>query len=246
MQDQNQSNSEQDVIWQELITRQELIIQHRACDEFITGLNLLDLPHNRMPSIAEVSNKLKKITDFTLEPVPEIISYDEFFELLASRHFPTTTFLRTREQMDYLKEPDIFHEVFGHCPLLTNPAYAEFTHNYGKLGIAANHEERVLLARLYWFTIEFGLINTPKGIRAYGGGILSSPQETVYCIDSTVPERRKFDVLDALKTSYRIDTIQPIYFVLNNFSELYDLTKIDLMGIIKQIHLDENAPKHPC
>ena len=232
-------------VWNTLITRQEAIIENRACDEFIHGLKLLDLPKNRMPSIKEVSDKLESITGFTLEPVPEIISYDEFFNLLAHRRFPTTTFLRTKEQLDYLKEPDIFHEVFGHCPLLTNPIYADFTHNYGKLGLNATEEERVLLARLYWFTIEFGLIHTSKGLRAYGGGILSSPKETVYSIESDVPERRKFDVMDALKTHYDIDKIQPIYFVLDNFSQLYDLLNMDLMAMIKQIHTDEK-PKHPC
>jgi len=232
-------------VWNILITRQEAIIQNRACDEFINGLKLLDLPHHRMPSIKEVSDKLESITGFTLEPVPEIISYDAFFNLLAERRFPCTTFLRTKQQLDYLKEPDVFHEVFGHSPLLTHPAYADFTHNYGKLGLNATEEERVLLARLYWFTIEFGLINTPKGIRAYGGGILSSPKETVYSVESPEPERRQFDVMDALRTSYEIDHIQPIYFVLENFDQLYDLLNMDLMAMIKQVHTDEK-PKFPC
>jgi len=233
-------------VWNILITRQELIIQNRACDEFIHGLKLLDLPKTRMPSIQEVSDKLNTITGFTLEPVPEIISYDNFFQLLSQRRFPCTTFLRTKEQLDYLKEPDVFHEIFGHCPLLTNPAYADFTHNYGKLGIHATHEERVLLARLYWFTIEFGLINTKNGLRAYGGGILSSPKETVYSVESNIPERKPFDINTALRTPYEIDVIQPIYFVLNNFSELYDLINMDLMGLIREIHIAENAPKFPC
>ncbi|HEV2613152.1 MAG TPA: phenylalanine 4-monooxygenase [Gammaproteobacteria bacterium] len=233
-------------VWNILITRQEAIVKNRACDEFMHGLTLLDLPKTRMPSIKEVSDKLECITGFTLEPVPEIISYDSFFELLSQRKFPCTTFLRTKEQLDYLKEPDVFHEIFGHCPLLTNPAYADFTHNYGKLGIHATHEERVLLARLYWFTVEFGLINTTQGVRAYGGGILSSPKETVYSIESDVPERRKFDVNDALRTSYQIDVIQPIYYVLDNFNQLYDLINMDLMKLVKEVHLAESEPKFPC
>ncbi|MDX2164635.1 MAG: phenylalanine 4-monooxygenase [Gammaproteobacteria bacterium] len=241
MSDANETNE----VWNILITRQEEIIQNRACDEFILGLTLLDLPKDRMPSIKEVSDKLENITGFTLEPVPEIISYNNFFELLSQRRFPCTTFLRTKQQLDYLKEPDVFHEIFGHCPLLTHPVYADFTHNYGKLGLNATDEERVLLARLYWFTIEFGLINTSKGLRAYGGGILSSPKETVYSVESPEPERRPFDVMDALKTHYEIDHIQPIYFVLDNFNQLYDLLNVDLMAMIRHIHTDEK-PKFPC
>jgi phenylalanine-4-hydroxylase len=238
--------AEENSVWHELITRQEKIVQNRACDEFTAGLKLLDFPSDKVPQISEVSQKLQKISGFLLEPVPEIISYDYFFELLSKRRFPTTTFIRRKEELDYLKEPDIFHELFGHCPLLTNPHYADFTNNYGKLGMTATHEERVLLARLYWFTIEFGLINTKKGLRAYGGGILSSPKETIYCIESGVPERRKFNVMDALQTSYRIDVIQPIYFVLEDFSELYHLTEIDLMSLIRKIHHAEKEPKFPC
>ena len=178
--------------------------------------------------------------------MPALIPFDKFFELLANRRFPAATFIRTREEMDYLQEPDIFHEVFGHCPLLTNQAYADFTETYGKLGLNASHADRVMLARLYWFTIEFGLIQTAKGLRIYGGGILSSKEETVYCLESPEPQRKPFDPIEALRTPYRIDIKQPVYFVLDNFDTLYKLIDMDLIGLIQQARkLGEFAPAYP-
>lgn len=227
--------AEENSIWNELILRQKKIIQDRACQEYQDGLELLNLPEDRIPQCPEVSAILQKATGWVLEPVPALIPFDRFFYLLANRKFPAATFIRTREEIDYLQEPDIFHEVFGHCPLLTNQAYADFTELYGRLGLNATHKERVLLARLYWFTIEFGLIQTSSGLRVYGGGILSSKNETVYSLESDIPERRAFDVLNALRTPYRIDVMQPIYFVLNNFSTLYQLIELDLIKLIRQV-----------
>lgn len=223
---------EENATWHELITRQRKIVQGRACDEYIRGIELLNLPNDRIPQCYEISNVLKKETGWSLEPVEALIPFERFFQLLANKQFPAATFIRKKEEIDYLQEPDIFHEVFGHCPLLTNSAYADFTHTYGKLGLNASKEDRVLLARLYWFTIEFGLINTKSGLRVYGGGILSSKEETVYCLESDIPVRKPFDVLDALRTPYRIDVMQPIYFVLNNFDTLYELIDLDLIGLI--------------
>lgn len=239
-------SADENAVWQELFTRQHVIIQNRACDEFIKGLELLDLHRDRIPQCHEVSRALKDTTGWMLEPVPALISFDRFFYLLANKRFPAATFIRTKEELDYLKEPDIFHEIFGHCPLLTNPAYAEFTHTYGKLGLNATAEERILLARLFWYTIEFGLIKTPQGLRAYGGGILSSISETVYSLESTIPQRKVFNVLEALRTPYRIDEIQPLYFVLNDFEQLFGLIDMDLLGLIRQVSSGENAPLHPC
>lgn len=238
---------EENAVWNELYKRQHQIVQGRACDEYIHGLELLNLPADRVPQCYEVSEALQKATGWTLEPVPALISFDRFFALLANRRFPAATFIRRKEELDYIKEPDIFHEVFGHCPLLTNPAYAEFTHTYGKLGLNATPEERILLARIFWFTIEFGLINTAKGLRAYGGGILSSINETVYCVESTIPQRKPFEVLEALRTPYRIDVIQPIYFVIHDFAQLYQLIELDLLKLIRE-EKDRNheSPLHPC
>ena len=226
--------AEENLIWHDLITRQVPILQGRACDEYIEGLELLNLPTDRIPQCPEVSRALRQTTGWALAPVPALIPFNQFFDLLANRQFPAATFIRRREELDYLQEPDIFHEIFGHCPMLTNPAVAEFTHTYGKLGQKATHEEQVMLAKLYWFTIEFGLIQTNKGLRAYGGGILSSKSETIYCVESKVPQRKPFDVMDVLRTPYRIDIIQPIYFVIDNYDILFRLTEMDLIGLIHE------------
>lgn len=238
---------EENATWQILMQRQQPILKNRACDEFIDGLAKLQLPEDRIPQCKEVSAALQDLTGWALEPVAALISFDKFFNLLANRRFPAATFIRKREELDYLKEPDIFHEIFGHCPLLTNPAYAEFVHAYGKLGVNATPKERVLLARLFWFTIEFGLMNTPQGLRAYGGGILSSAKETVYCVESAAAVRKPFSVMDALRTPYNIDVIQPTYFVLNRFDELFDLAKLDLLHFVREAQqAGDYAPLHAC
>lgn len=241
-----QYTDEENAVWHELYTRQFPIVENRACKEYMHGLELLNLSKNRIPQCPEVSEVLLDTTGWALEPVPALIPFDRFFYLLANRRFPAATFIRTKEDIDYLQEPDIFHEVFGHCPLLTNPAYAEFTHTYGQLGLNASHEDRVMLARLYWFTIEFGLIKTDSGLKIYGGGILSSKEETVYSLESNAPQRKIFDAIDAFRTPYRIDILQPIYFVLNNFDMLYQLIDTDLFELIRKARaLGEHEPAYP-
>lgn len=229
----NYTNDENQV-WQELIGRQIPTIQNRACDEFIQGIQLLDLPEDSIPQCHEVSTVLRAMTGWALEPVPALIPFDYFFKLLSEKKFPAATFIRRREELDYLQEPDIFHEIFGHCPLLTHKAYADFTHAYGKLGLHASHQDRVMLAKLYWFTIEFGLLQTPAGLRAYGGGILSSQSETKYCLESTLPKRKPFDALEVLRTPYRIDVIQPTYFIIDHFDVLFQLIDMDLIALIHE------------
>lgn len=223
---------EENAVWQTLIERQLKIVENRACDEFIQGINLLNMPMDRIPQCNEISEALYKATGWKLEPVPALIPFEQFFHLLANRRFPAATFIRNRDELDYLQEPDIFHEVFGHCPLLTNPAYAEFAHTYGKLGLNASKEDRALLARLYWFTIEFGLIKQNNKLRIYGGGILSSKGETVYSLEDPTVKRRPFDPMEALRTPYRIDIMQPIYYVIDNFDTLFHLTNTDLIDLI--------------
>jgi phenylalanine-4-hydroxylase len=241
-----QYTDEDNAIWHDLFVRQLPIVTGRACDEYMRGIELLGLTKDRIPQCPEVSTILKDTTGWSLEPVSALIPFERFFYLLANRRFPAATFIRTRAELDYLQEPDIFHEVFGHCPLLTNQAYADFTENYGKLGLNASPADRKLLARLYWFTIEFGLIKTNSGLRVYGGGILSSKEETIYSIDSDIPQRKEFDVLEALRTPYRIDILQPIYFVINSYDTLYHLIDMDLIGLVKKAReMGEYAPTYP-
>ena len=225
---------EENQIWHELIVRQIPLVQGRACDEYINGLRLLDLPLDRIPQCHEISSVLHDATGWALEPVAALIPFDKFFSLLANRKFPAATFIRRREELDYLQEPDIFHEIFGHCPMLTNQACADFTENYGKLALEATHEDRVMLAKLYWFTIEFGLLKTNEGLRAYGGGILSSKSETIYSLESKTPLRKPFNALEILRTPYRIDIMQPIYFIIDDFNVLFELIETDLIGLIHE------------
>lgn len=226
-------SDEENLIWQELMSAQLDIIQDRACDEFIQGLALLDLPKDRIPQLADVSKVLKNATGWEVAQVPALINFDEFFKLLANKQFPVATFIRDRHDFKYLQEPDVFHEIFGHCPLLTNPAFAHFTHTYGKLGLAASKEDRAYLARMYWFTVEFGLMKTPQGERIYGGGILSSPEETIYALESPQAERVLLDPVEVLRTPYRIDIIQPIYFLIDSFEHLFELSQMDIMSLLQ-------------
>lgn len=219
--------------WQRLIERQLALVPGRACDEFLHGLALLDLPRDHIPQLEDISKVLRRETGWEVARVPALIGFETFFRLLSERKFPVATFIRSPEEFDYLQEPDIFHEIFGHCAMLTNPAFASLTQTYGELGLNASPKERAYLARLYWFTVEFGLLNTPDGLRIYGGGILSSPKETLYALSDT-PIRADFDVVDTLRTPYRIDIVQPIYYTLDNLDRLQQLTEIDLIARVRE------------
>ena len=239
-------SAEENQIWHDLITRQLSCIQGKACDEYLAGLDLLNLPTDRIPQIEEINHVLKRETGWEAYPVPSLINFSKFFNLLADKKFPVATFIRRREDFDYLQEPDIFHEVFGHCAMLTNPDLAAFTHAYGKLGKAAEKKDRVWLARMYWFTVEFGLINTEQGLRIYGGGILSSPEETEYAFNSDLPERRPFEALEVLRTPYRIDIKQPIYYSINKINDLYNIANMDVMSLVHEAQtLGLHPPQYP-
>lgn len=220
--------------WQRLIERQLPALGGKACDDYLKGVDALSLPVGCVPQLPDVDRVLQSTTGWQTAAVPALINFSRFFELLANRRFPVATFIRTPEEMDYLQEPDIFHEIFGHCPLLTHPAFAKFTETYGQLGLNASKEDRVYLARLYWFTVEFGLLKSDQGQWSiYGGGILSSPKETEYAFSSSVPERRPFDLMTVLRTPYRIDILQPVYFYLDHLDQLFDIARLDVMSAIQ-------------
>ena len=228
-------SDEENAIWAELYARQEKAIRGKACDEFLHGLDLIGMPKDRVPQLPEISRVLKRETGWEVAYVPALIPFGEFFRLLANKQFPAATFVRTREELDYLQEPDIFHELFGHTPLLTNPHFADFTHRYGQLGLAASKEDRVFLARMYWFTVEFGLMQQAGGeLKIYGGGILSSIGETEYAYHSNVALRKRFELVDVLRTPYRIDIMQPLYYVIEQLSDLSQLTRLDLMAQVQE------------
>ncbi|MBF7072427.1 phenylalanine 4-monooxygenase [Glaciecola sp. MH2013] len=232
--------------WQRLYERQIELLQGRACKEYMQGIELLNLPSNKIPQLKDIDEVLLRETGWKTAEVPALINFSDFFTLLANKEFPVATFIRSEEEFDYLQEPDIFHEIFGHCPLLTNKAFAHFTHTYGKLGLAASKEDRSYLARLYWFTVEFGLLKSADGLRIYGGGILSSPGETHYALESELPERKSLNPIDVLRTPYRIDIMQPIYYVLDSFDDLFDISEMDIMALVEQAKgLGLFEPKFP-
>ncbi len=227
-------SDDENAMWQALLKRQSKQIPNRACPAYLEGLERLNLPTVHIPQLRDIDAVLQATTGWQTAAVPALISFSKFFKLLADKRFPVATFIRRPDDMNYIEEPDIFHEIVGHCPLLTHPAFAAFNETYGKLGLAASKEERVCLARLYWFTIEFGLVGqTRDSRRIYGGGILSSPSETLYAL-SDEPDCRAFDLLDVLRTPYRIDHIQPIYYAIDDLDTLFDIVNSDIMGYVKQ------------
>lgn len=224
-------SAEETRIWAILFERQMKLVPGRACDEFLSGLRALNIHGKAIPQLPELSDHLMALTGWQVVPVAALISAREFFELLANKKFPAATFIRCEEDLDYIQEPDIFHEIFGHCPMLTNQVYADFIHDYACKVLTFPETDWALLQRMFWFTVEFGLINTSAGLRAYGGGILSSTSETVYCVESEIPIRVLFDPVAVFRTPYRIDMLQPVYFVIKSYQNLFDfvLTNIEIL-----------------
>lgn len=209
-------------VWAELLARQRRLVVRYAVPEFLAGLDALVLDA-RIPRLEQLSERLHRLTRWELVGVPGLIPEREFFAHLAQRRFPVTVWIRRREEFDYLVEPDLFHDFFGHVPLLCDPIYADFMQLYGRAGPRAiEHGGLTMLARLYWYGVEFGLMETAQGLRAYGAGILSSAAETRHSIESPRPLRLRFDLERVLRTDYRIDDFQRNYFVIRSFRELID------------------------
>lgn len=239
-------SDEENRVWQLLYERQMAILPGRACTQFLQGLQSLELPSDRVPQLPVISSRLKSLTGWEVAPVPALISAREFFEFLAARRFPAATFIRCYEELDYVQEPDIFHEIFGHCPMLTNQVYADFVYDYACKVLEFPEKEWALLQRLFWFTVEFGLIKNAHGLRAYGGGILSSISETAYSVESEIPMRVLFDPVTAFRTPYRIDMLQRVYFVIDDYQQLFDFVHQDIANLIdRSRELGEYPPFFP-
>ncbi len=226
-------SAEEDAVWGELFRRQMDFLPSRIAPEYLAGVGRLGLTDARVPQIAEIDATLGRLTGAGVEGVPAIIPPSQFFALLARRKFPVATFLRRREHMDYIEEPDIFHEVFGHCPLLTNTAYADFIEGFGRRAVALGKPYSWRLFRLFWFTVEFGMIRTPEGLRGYGAGIASSPAEVAHAT-SARPEILDFDLLTIFRTPYRIDILQPVYFAIDSFEALAGSLEADFAALIDE------------
>lgn len=232
-------------MWSELYQAQIGLVNRHMANKYKEGLATIDLPSGRIPQCHEVSETLKKLTGWQVEPVPALIGYKRFFGMLADRRFPAASFIRQASDFGYVKEPDIFHEIFGHTPLLVDPTVAAFSQAIGKLGVAADPKQHVWLARLYWFTIEFGLLNEQGEIKPMGSGLASSPTELQYAATSPLPLRKPFDLMEVLRTPYRIDIKQPIYFVLDGMDHLRDIIHDDIMATINQAQQLGLKPAHP-
>jgi phenylalanine-4-hydroxylase len=207
--------------WDRLFARSHDILQNRACDEFLHAMDALELSKSGIPDLAKLSDRLETITGWRVVPVTDLVPDDIFFDHLANRRFPAGAFIRPESQLDYLEEPDIFHDVFGHVPLLANRTYADFMQAYGKGGQRALTLGRLAnLARLYWYTVEFGLIRSPLGLRLFGAGIMSSAAESVFALDDPSPHRVAFDLERVMRTKYIIDDFQQTYFVIDSFEGL--------------------------
>lgn len=229
-------SQEEHAIWRLLFERQQRLLVGRACREYLDGLDGLEVAANGIPDFRRLSDILDRATGWRIVAVPGLVPDDVFFGHLARRRFPSTCFIRCRDQLDYLQEPDVFHDICGHVPLLMNPVFADYMQAYGEGGLKAlglGHLER--LARLYWYTVEFGLIATPTGLRIYGSGILSSAGESVYCLDDPRPARLHFDLRRIMRTRYRIDDFQQLYFVIDDFQQLFEATRPDFAPIYREI-----------
>jgi phenylalanine-4-hydroxylase len=221
-------SEEEHAIWRTLFHRQERILQGRACREFLDGLSGVGVAGEGIPNFRRLNECLSRSTGWRIVAVPGLVPDAVFFEHLANRRFPSTCFIRSWAQLDYLQEPDVFHDIYGHVPMLMNPVFADYMQAYGQGGLKALRQGALhYLARLYWYTVEFGLVRTPAGLRIYGSGIVSSKGESIYCLEDAAPNRLRFDLLRVMRTAYRIDAYQETYFVIDGFEELFEATRPD-------------------
>ncbi len=217
--------AEEHAVWDTLYERQIKLLPGRASKAFLRGLDLLKLSESGIPNFEELSERLMKATGWQVVAVPGLVPDDVFFDHMANRRFVAGNFIRRADQLDYLQEPDVFHDVFGHVPLLADPVFADYMEAYGRGGLRAlEHGALKQLSRLYWYTVEFGLIEEDDALRIYGAGIVSSHGESRYALDSDSPNRIGFDLKRVMRTEYRIDDFQQNYFVIPSFDELLRVT----------------------
>ena len=222
-------------LYRRLYERQAAQLPGLACEEFIDAVKHLGAP-SQIPRFDALSETLYRATRWEVVAVPGLIPEEAFFSLLSQRRFPVTGWIRKPEEFDYVVEPDVFHDLFGHVPLLFNPMFADYMQAYGAGGLKASRLESCeYLARLYWYTVEFGLIDTPAGLRAYGAGILSSAGELRHSVTSTEPQRLAFDLERIMRTRYKIDSYQASYFVVDSFRQLFEATAPDFTPVYARV-----------
>ena len=225
-------------VWRQLYQRQREILPGRASDAFLRAQDTMGMTRDRIPKFDDLNEVLGKATGWTIVGVEGLLPELVFFEHLANRRFPVSWWIRRADQIDYIEEPDLFHDLFGHVPLLMDPMFADYLEAYGKGGVKAHGigpEALMQLARLYWYTVEFGLISKPDGLRIYGAGIVSSKGESIHCLESAAPNRIGFDLERVMRTRYRIDTYQQTYFVIDSYEQLIEATLADFTPLYARL-----------
>tara|TARA_Y100000815_G_scaffold11058_5_gene9925 strand:+ start:35307 stop:36194 length:888 start_codon:yes stop_codon:yes gene_type:complete len=218
--------------WDRLFARASEVLETRACPEYLDAMRTLKLSESGIPDMKKLSEKLSPVTGWQVVPVTDLVPDEIFFDHLANRRFPAGAFIRPESEMDYLEEPDIFHDIFGHVPLLANPVFADFMQAYGKGGQRAMQRGMLKnLARLYWYTVEFGLVRSGDGLKLFGAGIMSSATESVFALESASPHRVRFDLKRVMRTNYIIDDFQKTYFVIDSFEKLREDCMQDFASI---------------
>jgi len=231
--------------WDRLFRRQRGVTRRRACAAALEAMGTLELSPSGIPHMGRLSDRLEGLTGWRIVPVAELVPDEVFFDHLANRRFPAGAFIRPEAEFDYLQEPDIFHDIFGHVPLLANPVFADFMEAYGKGGQRAMKLGQLdNLARLYWYTVEFGLIQEADGLRIYGAGILSSPHETVFALEDPSPNRIGFDLKRIMRTKYIIDDFQQTYFVIDSFEALLEACYQDFGNVYAEVKGEPDFGAH--
>lgn len=236
---------EDHAVWHALYDRQRALLQGRACDEFLRAQDQMGMGSSHIPKFSELNPILQAATGWTLIGVEGLLPELDFFDHLANRRFPVTWWIRRMDQLDYIEEPDLFHDLFGHVPLLMIPVFADYMQAYGRGGVKAHAigaDALQHLTRLYWYTVEFGLIKQQDGLRIYGSGIVSSKGESLYSLENDAPNRIAFDLERVMRTRYRIDTYQKTYFVIESFDQLMQATEPDFTPIYARLAQQESVP----
>ena len=237
--------AEDHATWGTLYQRQRELLVGRASDEFLQAQDEMGMSPHAIPRFDQLNEVLGAATGWTLIGVEGLLPELDFFDHLANRRFPVTWWIRRPDQIDYIAEPDLFHDLFGHVPLLMNPLFADYMQAYGRGGVKAHGvgpEALVNLTRLYWYTVEFGLINTSQGLRIYGAGIVSSKGESLYSLESPAPNRLGFDLQRTMRNRYRIDTFQKTYFVIDSYAQLIEATGPDFTPLYALLAEQDAVP----
>ncbi|WP_242164054.1 phenylalanine 4-monooxygenase [Lysobacter sp. M15] len=237
-------------VWRRLYQRQREVLVGRACDEFLQAQDTMGMTPDRIPKFSDMNRVLGDATGWRLIGVEGLLPELDFFDHLANRRFPVTWWIRRPDQIDYIEEPDLFHDLFGHVPLLMNPLFADYMAAYGRGGVKAHGigaDALQALTRLYWYTVEFGLIKQGNGrqadgLRIYGSGIVSSKSESIHALESDAPNRIGFDLERIMRTRYRIDTFQKTYFVIDSFQQLMEATAPDFTPIYARLAEQGSVP----